>query len=106
MRLHEGHPLFGRGAIIRQQAASAVQVVVHMARQLDGSRKVAAIAEASGHDAEGVHVDDVFVFEKLGLDEERRTIGRFIPTGHRPVFLERLAGAGVHLPDDLFRPAA
>jgi pilus assembly protein CpaF len=88
--------------IIRQQAASAIQVVVHMARQLDGSRKVAAIAEAFGQDSEGVHVDGLFLFERLGVDEERRTIGRFVSTGRRPEFLERLNGAGVHLPDELF----
>ena len=88
--------------IIRQQAASAVQVVVHTARQIDGTRKVAAIAEANGQDAEGVAVEEVFQFEKLGVDEDRRTLGRFIATGYRPQFLERLAGAGVHLPDEIF----
>jgi pilus assembly protein CpaF len=92
--------------IIRQQAASAVQIVVHTARQLDGTRKVAAIAESVGQDAEGVCVEDIFLFEKLGVDEDRHTIGRFIPTGHRPQFLDRLAGAGVHLLDSLFERSA
>ncbi|MSO19455.1 MAG: CpaF family protein [Acidobacteria bacterium] len=89
--------------IIRQQTASAIQVVVHTARQIDGTRKISAIAEGSGQDAEGVHVEDIFKFEKLGMDEDRRTIGRFVATGYRPAFLERLAGAGVHLSEELFR---
>lgn len=88
--------------VIRQQAASAIQVVVQMARMRDGSRKVAAIAEVVGFDHEQVELRDIFRFERSGMNAQRRVTGAFVTTGHRPLFLKRLHAYGVHLPEAMF----
>ncbi len=81
--------------IIRQQAASAIQVVVHMARLQDGSRRVSSIAEVTGVHHDGVEIEEIFRFERTGVDEARRVVGRFLGTGYRPAFLKRLEAMGV-----------
>ena len=89
--------------IIRQQASSAIQLVVQMTRLHDGARKVTGIAEVVGLDAEGVTLEEIFRFERTGVDESRRVLGRVRVTGYRPRFLERLHAAGIQLPDEVFR---
>ncbi|HYR86922.1 MAG TPA: CpaF family protein [Terriglobia bacterium] len=86
--------------IIRQQAASAIQLVVQMARLRDGSRKVSSVAEVVGYSDEGVELEEIFRYERTGLDEARRVVGRFVPTGYRPQFLSRLQARGIALPQD------
>src|SRR5947208_502964 len=75
--------------IIRQQAFSAIQVVIQMARLRDGSRRVASVAEVTGVGHEGVEVQEIFRFERSGMV--------FVPTGYRPEFLKRLRAAGVEV---------
>src|SRR5947208_10888492 len=77
--------------VIRQQAASAIQLVVQMTRFRDGSRKVSSIAEVVGVGPEGVEVEEIFRFERTGVSEGKQIIGRFVSTGYRPQFLKRLA---------------
>src|SRR5213596_914782 len=89
--------------VIRQQAASAIQLVVHVARLRDGSRKVSSIAEVAGFDAEGVKLGEIFRYERSGLDDARQVVGRFVATGYRPQFLQRLQASGVETPDEIFR---
>jgi len=92
--------------VIRQQIVSAVQLVVQMVRLHDGTRKVSGIAELVGLDADGVIVEDIFRFERTGVDDAKRVIGRFHATGYRPQFLDRLRHAGIHLRDELFEDLA
>ncbi len=88
--------------IIRLQTASAIQLVVQMARLRDGSRKVAGIAEAAGVTHDGVSVEDIFYFEQSGMDESRHITGQFRSSGYRPHFIGRLRARGIDLPDQVF----
>jgi pilus assembly protein CpaF len=88
--------------VIRQQAASAIQLVVQTARFRDGSRRVSSIAEVTGFTPDGVELEEIFRFERSGLDDTRQVIGKFVTTGYRPQFLKRLAAAGVQIPDETF----
>jgi pilus assembly protein CpaF len=87
---------------IRQQVASAVHVIVQVARLSDGSRRVVNIAEITGMEVDVITMQDLFVFEKRGLSPEGRVIGRFAATGIRPRFHEKLLSAGILLRPDLF----
>jgi pilus assembly protein CpaF len=87
---------------IRQQISNAVHVVVQVARLSDGSRKVLTISEVTGMDGEMIAMQDVFVFERTGVDESGKVRGVFHPTGIPPHFAERLATAGCRLSPALF----
>src|SRR5271157_1928268 len=87
---------------IRQQISNAVHVVVQVARLSDGSRKVLTISEVTGMDGEMITMQDVFVFERTGVDESGKVRGVFHSTGHPPHFAERLATAGCRLSPELF----
>jgi len=87
---------------IREQIASALNVVVQIARLTDGRRKVTNIAEIVGMEGNVVTMQDIFVFERLGVSEDGTVLGRFKATGIRPKFTERLFVAGVHLPPGIF----
>jgi pilus assembly protein CpaF len=89
--------------VIRQQAASAIQMVIQMARYRDGSRKISSIAEVVGCGADGVLLEDIFRFERIGLDEAGRVVGRFVATGYRPQCVDRLTSRGVDVPETLFQ---
>jgi pilus assembly protein CpaF len=69
---------------IRQQVASAIELVVQIARLSDGTRKVTAISEITGMERDVITMQDIFVFEKLGVDEDGRVRGRFRATGSVP----------------------
>ncbi|AMY12269.1 Putative conjugal transfer proteinc [Luteitalea pratensis] len=87
---------------IRQQVASAVDLIVQVARQADGARRVTAISELTGMEGDVITMQDIFVFEQQGLSPEGRVRGRFRATGIRPRCAERLATAGHSLPLSLF----
>jgi pilus assembly protein CpaF len=87
---------------IRQQIASAVNVIVQASRLSDGSRRVTSITEVTGMEGEVVTLQDIFVFEKRGLSPEGRVVGRFAATGIRPKFYEKLLSAGIRLSSELF----
>jgi pilus assembly protein CpaF len=87
---------------IRQQIASAVQVLVQTSRLSDGTRRVINLTEVTGMEGEVVTLQDIFVFEKRGVNQEGRIVGRFAATGIRPKFYERLLAAGIRLRPDLF----
>ena len=82
---------------IRQQIASAIHAVVQMARLSDGTRKVITISEITGMETEIISMQDIFVFERLGIDESGKVRGVFRATGIRPKFAERLATGGCRL---------
>jgi pilus assembly protein CpaF len=87
---------------IRQQIASAIQLVVQQTRLSDGSRRVTSVSEITGMEGDVITMQEIFLFEKLGIGPEGKVIGRFRATGVRPKCGERLRAAGVHLPTDMF----
>jgi pilus assembly protein CpaF len=87
---------------MRQQIASAIQLVVQQTRMSDGSRKVTSICEITGMEGDVIAMQEIFVFEKLGVTQDGKVIGRFRATGVRPKCCERLRAAGIHLPTDMF----
>jgi len=87
---------------VRQQVSSAINLVIQMTRVSDGTRKVTAIAELTGMEGDVITMQDIFVFDKLGLGKEGRVTGRFRATGIRPKATERFAASGVSLPMTMF----
>jgi pilus assembly protein CpaF len=87
---------------IRQQVASAVHILVQCSRMSDGSRRVTSITEVTGIEGDIVTLQDIFVFEKLGLSPEGKVMGRFCAAGILPKFNEKLVAAGIKLPLDMF----
>jgi pilus assembly protein CpaF len=86
---------------IREQIASAIDVVVHQERLRDGTRKVTNITEVSGMEGEVITMTDVFLYEQSGY-EDGKVIGRLRPTGLRPKFIDKIEAAGIHLPATIF----
>ena len=87
---------------IRSQIASAVDIIVQIARLRDGSRKIINIAEVTGMEGDIITLQDLFYFENHGLDQDGRITGAFLTSGLRPLCTEKLAMNGVTLPPDLF----
>ncbi len=87
---------------IREQIASAVDVIVQQARLRDGSRRITHITEVQGMEGEVITLQDIFVFEQTGKDEAGRITGRLKPTGIRPKFIEKLAANGIQLAPEIF----
>jgi pilus assembly protein CpaF len=87
---------------VRQQIASAVHLLVQAARHSDGSRRVINVTEVTGMEGDVVTLQDIFVFEKRGLNPDGHVVGRFAATGIRPKFYEKLLAAGIRLRPDLF----
>ncbi len=87
---------------VRQQIASAINVVIQLARLSDGTRRLVSLQEITGMEGEVVTMQEIFTFVRLGVDEDRKVIGELVPTGLRPQFAEKLRVAGVALPADLF----
>jgi pilus assembly protein CpaF len=87
---------------VRHQIASAMHAVVQIARMVDGTRKVIAVCEVTGVEGEVITMQDIFVFDRTGVDESGKVRGLFRATGIRPKFAERLATAGCRLRPALF----
>jgi pilus assembly protein CpaF len=87
---------------VRQQIASAIHAIVQIARLSDGSRKVLSITELTGMDGDMITLQDIFTFDRHGIDESGRVRGTYKASGVRPRFAERLASAGCHLRPALF----
>lgn len=86
---------------IREQVASAVDVIVQQTRMRDGSRKIINVTEIQGMEGDVIVMSDIFVFEQQGM-ENGKIIGRLKPTGIRPKFYERMEAAGASLPPNIF----
>jgi len=87
---------------IRHQIASAIDLIVQVARMSDGTRRVTQISEITGMEGDVITMQDIFVFERTGLNAEGKVVGRFKATGIRPKCAERLASSGMHLTPQLF----
>ncbi len=86
---------------IREQVASAIDLIVQLERMRDGSRRVVAITEIQGMEGDVITTADIFKFEQVGF-EKGKVIGRLRPTGIRPKFMDRIEHAGIHLPPSIF----
>ncbi len=91
---------------IREQIASAVDIIIHESRLSDGSRKVVAISEVTGLEGERIVMQDLFVFEQTGLTEDGRIAGTFKLTGAMPTWFDQLAGLGWRVDPRMFDPEA
>jgi pilus assembly protein CpaF len=88
---------------IRAQVTSAIDLMVQVARFSDGSRKITYITELVGLEGEQVTMQDIFLFEKSGIAENGKVLGKFKATGVRPRFYEKLRSSGIQLPASLFQ---
>src|SRR5512140_1337906 len=86
---------------IREQIASAINLVVHQERMRDGSRKIVNITEISGMEGDVITMTDIFAFEQVGY-ENGKVVGRLRPTGLRPKFIDKIEASGIHLPSNIF----
>ena len=89
---------------IREQIASAVDIIIHESRLSDGSRRVVAISEVTGLEGQNVVMQDIFSFRQRGVDEHGRVLGEFRPTGAVPTFFEHLRSRGLRLDPAMFDP--
>jgi pilus assembly protein CpaF len=87
---------------MRQQVASAINLVVQVARMSDGSRRLTSISEITGMEGETITMQEIFLYERTGVDSHGQVLGRFRPTGIRPRFAERLKACGLQLPRVFF----
>ena len=87
---------------IRQQVASAINLICQVSRMADGTRKVTSISEITGMEGDVITMQDIFVFERTGINDKGKVTGRFRATGIRPKASERLAASGIKLPMELF----
>ena len=91
---------------IREQIASAVDIIIHESRLSDGSRKVVAISEVTGLEGNQIVMQDIFAFKQSGVGPHGRIIGEFRPTGAMPAFYDTLAGRGFSVDPIMFNPDA
>jgi len=84
--------------------ASAFHIIIHLARFVDGSRKIVAVSEVTGLEGQVVTMQDLFRFHHEGMDADGHVLGQVLPTGIQPRFLERLTAMGVSFPSDMFAP--
>jgi pilus assembly protein CpaF len=88
--------------VVRQMLASAIQLVIHCARLPDGSRRLTAISEVLGVEDENITLQEIFVLKRTGVGSRGQILGKFVATGVRPHFLDRLRSFGIHLPNSIF----
>lgn len=86
---------------IREQVASAVQLLIQQDRMKDGSRKIVGITEVQGMEGDVIVMQDIFVFEQTGI-EGGKIVGRMKPTGIRPKFIEKFESSNIYLPPNIF----
>ncbi|MBZ0302807.1 MAG: CpaF family protein [Anaerolineae bacterium] len=86
---------------IREQIASAVDLIAHQERLRDGTRRITRITEIQGMEGDVITMSDIFEFEQTGI-EGGKIIGRIRPTGLRPKFIDRIEASGIHLPPSVF----
>jgi pilus assembly protein CpaF len=103
MVMMAGMDLTGRA--IRDQIASAIDLIVHQARLKDGTRRITHVTEIVGMEGDVITIQDLFLFDyHAGLDDQGRFLGDLKATGLRPHFLERLQDVGIRLPAEMFAP--
>ncbi|MFY9115141.1 MAG: CpaF family protein [Dethiobacteria bacterium] len=89
---------------IREQIASAIDLIVQQTRMRDGSRKITHITEVQGMEGDVIILQDLFVYDQTGVDAEGKVMGTFRPTGIRPKFMQKLEAQGIKIPLEVFAP--
>jgi pilus assembly protein CpaF len=89
---------------MRFMMSSALDIIIQVARLTDGSRKILSICELVGMEGNVITLQDIFIFEKHGIDKNGKVLGRFKATGIRPNCATKLELSGIEIPDDLFSP--
>ena len=87
---------------IREQMSSSLNVIIQVARLSDGTRRVVKVAEITGMEGDIITMQDIFLFERQGVDQEGKVLGVFRATGVRPKFADMMSAAGIHLTTDMF----
>jgi pilus assembly protein CpaF len=87
---------------VRQQIASAVDLIIQQTRLKDGARKVTAITEVVGMEGDTVVLTDIFKFEQTGVGPNGKILGELKPTGIRPVFGPKLDASGIKLGAEIY----
>ncbi|MBP7275723.1 MAG: Flp pilus assembly complex ATPase component TadA, partial [Kiritimatiellae bacterium] len=90
---------------IREQIASAIHVIVHESRFSDGTRKISRVSEIVGLEGDQLTMQDIFIFEQTGLSPEGRALGRLLPTGSVPTFVEDMSARGITINRRIFDPS-
>ena len=89
--------------VVRQQIASAIDVVVQLSRLPDGTRKLVSFTEITGMEGDHVGMSEIFRLERKGLDEQGRVVGEIVPTGRIPLLIQKLKVSGFEISPDMFR---
>jgi len=87
---------------MRKYISSALNIIIHLARLVDGSRRITSFQEVIGMEGDTILLQEIFSFEQMGLDAEGKVRGRFRATGVRPKFIDRFRGLNIPIPYDLF----
>ena len=87
---------------IREQIASAIHLIIQISRLADGSRRVVSVGEITGQEGTTITMQDLFVFERRGVDADGHILGELVPTGIRPHYQHLFAAAGIDLPVEMF----
>ncbi|MDW7677016.1 MAG: CpaF family protein [Bacillota bacterium] len=90
---------------IREQIASAVDLIIHQSRLRDGSRRITHMTEVQGMEGDTITLQDIYRFKQSGIDERGKVVGEFVSTGIRPKFTEMLESNGIQLSHELFNPS-
>jgi pilus assembly protein CpaF len=90
---------------IRRYISSALNVIIHLNRMMDGSRKVVSFQEITGMEGDTITLQEIFSFEQMGIDAEGHVKGKFSAKGIRPKFVEKFKAVGISIPKDLFDPS-
>jgi pilus assembly protein CpaF len=92
---------------VREQMASAIDLIIHQSRLKDGTRRFTHLTEVVGMEGDVITLQDIYLFDfRAGVDDQGRFLGTIKPTGLRPGFVEKLGDRGVHIPPHLFAPEA
>ena len=89
---------------IRRYVSSALDIIIHLNRMMDGSRKVVSFQEITGMEGDTITLQEIFSFEQTGIDAEGHVKGKFSAKGIRPKFIEKFKALGISVPRDLFDP--
>ena len=87
---------------IREQIASAVDIIIHESRLSDGSRKVTAITEVTGLEGSQIVMQDIFAFHQTGVDANGRIVGTMRPTGAVPTWIDQVKSRGIDVDMNMF----
>jgi pilus assembly protein CpaF len=90
---------------IREQIASAVNLIIHQNRFRDGSRRITHITEVQGMEGDVITLQNIFTFQQIGVNDDGSIKGMFKPTGIRPKFIDTIAASGIELPIEIFEPS-